>query len=217
MAGKATTAKKRIVIVDGHASIRELLTEVISRDRNYKVVGQAGSGTEAIAMCANARPDLVVLDLLLPELCGVEVIRRLRAQHAPPRVLIYTGTVCKETIVEALRCRPDGFVEKSQPLRFLFDGMRAVLTGCRYFAPYASALLHDALNPECESMELSQREREILQLTADGLSSKEIATRLDIATRTVENHRQRMMAKLGVHNVAGLIRHAMRIGMVGVA
>jgi DNA-binding CsgD family transcriptional regulator len=66
-------------------------------------------------------------------------------------------------------------------------------------------------------MELSQREREILQLTADGLSSKEIATRLDIATRTVENHRQRMMAKLGVHNVAGLIRHAMRIGMVGVA
>src|SRR5258708_1980485 len=128
---KGVWMKKRIVIVDDHVSIRDMLTAVIGRNPAYEVVGQAGSGLAAISTCMSKRPDLVILDLVLPELSGLEVMRRLRAELSPPRMLIFSGTMCEKTIVDALRCRPDGFVGKSETLVSLFEGIKAVLAGCR--------------------------------------------------------------------------------------
>lgn len=206
--------KKRIVIVDDHTSVREMLSTVISREGRYEVVGEAGSGLQALAVCQKQRPDLVVLDLILPELCGLEVMRRLRTEKTPPRLLVFSGAMCQKTIVEALRCKPEGFVEKSESLRSLLDGIRLVLEGFRYFTPFASAFLEDSFLSLGRALVLTDREHEVLQLTAEGRSCKEIASRLTIAVKTVENHRQHLMEKLNIHNVAGLTRYAIAEGIL---
>ena len=108
--------KKRIVIVDHHESIREMLAVVLKRESQYEIVGEAGTGLKAVQMCAMLQPDMVILDLMLPELSGPEVIRRLHASVPATRVLVYTGTLNRSLIIEALRCQLEGFVDKTDPL-----------------------------------------------------------------------------------------------------
>jgi two-component system response regulator NreC len=206
--------KKRIVIADDHVSIRQMLRAVLRRESAYEIVGEAGTGIETLSVCASTCPDVLVLDLILPRLSGVDVMRRLRQERSAPRMLVYSGTLSQKQAVAALRCRPDGFVEKGETLSALLDALRVVAAGGSYFTPFATRMM-SGLEAEHDPLAgLTQREREILQMVAEGRSSKEIAVALEIATKTVENHRQHLMEKLHVHSIAGLTRYAVDAGFV---
>jgi len=204
--------KKRVLIVDDHAAVRHMLAAVLTREPEYDVVGEAGSGLRALELCGRLSPDVVVLDLVLPELCGIEVLRRLHEDKARSRVLIFSGSLNQVQIVQALKCHPHGFVEKSDTLQTFREALRAVAGGGVYLTAYASALLADVRSQD--SLDLTRREQEILQLVAESRSSKEIAARLGIAVKTVENHRAHVMDKLHLHDVAALTRYAVRTGLV---
>ncbi len=207
--------KKRIVLIDGQTSFREMLVCVLARSTACEIVGQAGTGLDAIKVCEREHPDVAVLDLMLPELCGVEVIRRLMAEQPGIRVLVFTSTVNQHLLIDAMKCRPHGFVEKSDTLETFLEALSAVCSGARFLTPFASTLFYDSLStPEEQEFHLSKRESEILQLVAEGRSSKEISSLLGVALKTVENHRAHLMTKLQIHDVASLTRYAMKLGIV---
>ena len=205
--------KKRIIIADDHVSVRDMLSWVLIRETHYDIIGEAGSGIEALKLCDNRRPDLLILDLVLPCLSGTEVLRRVRRDLPCTRVLIYSGTCNSILIKEALRERPHGYVEKLEGLKILRQAISTITGGGNYFSDSTRNLLCESRNNEARSC-LSQREREILQLIAEGHSSKEISIMLAVALKTVENHRANLMAKLNRHDVASLTRYAASHGMV---
>ena len=204
--------KTSVVLIDDHVSVRQMLAGVLARDGAYSVVGEAATGFEALKACRRFRARLVVLELVIPELNGVELIRALRREMSETRVLIYSRTENREIIVEALRARPHGFVHKTDALATFTEALGAVTRGCSYFTPFATRLF-DSVGAEAWPP-LSGRERAVLQMIAEGLSSKEMAYRLEIAPKTVEHHRSHLMEKLDVHHVAGLTRYAMKLGLV---
>ncbi len=206
-----------VVIVDHHVSVRQMLSVVLSREEVFEVVAEAGTGVEALKVCRRVKPRLVILDLVLPELSGIEVLRAVRAESRETRVLIYTGSHHDELILRVLKERPHGFVHKEDTLATLREALRAVSNGCSYLTPFATDLLDQRVGNEKLGIEaLTARERAVLQMVAEGLSSKEVASRLALSTKTVEYHRGQLMHKLGVHEVAGLTRCAVRHGLVSI-
>jgi len=206
--------KTRVVVVDDHASIRQMLGIVLSREGPYEMVGEAGNGFQALKECRKLRPHIVVLDLLLPGLNGLEVLRILRGELRESRFMVYSGTLNRSLIVEALQAHPHGFVHKSDALAVFCEALRAVAGGCCYFTPFATRLLDDERHGRVASAHLTERERAVLQMIAEGLSNKEMASRFSIAPKTIEHHRAQVMQKLGLHNVAMLTRYAVRLGLV---
>ena len=204
--------KKRLMIVDDHVALRQLLGLLLTRDGGYEVTAEAGTGLEALKICAERKAQLLILDLALPELCGLEVLRRVREDYPAMRVLLYSGTSNQIQIVQALKLRPHGFVGKMESLETLQEALRAVANGSCYFTRFASALFSDVMADE--SLVLTRREEEVLQFVAQGWSSKEIAGRLGIAVKTVENHRAHLRDKLHLHDIAALTRFAIRRGLV---
>jgi len=204
--------KKRIVIADEHGAIRQMMAQVLTAECAYEVVGEADNGRDALDLCARCKPDVLVLELLLPQLSGSEVVRRLRLQLKNLRVLIFSGTLNQMAIIEGLKCRPDGFVGKRDSLATFLEALRAVVEGKSYFSGLASTLWGDALsgNP----LDLTRREIDVLQLIAESCSSKEVAQRLGLSPKTVENHRFHIMEKLHVHDIAALTRYAVKRGIV---
>jgi len=206
--------KKRIVVVDDHVSIRDMLIWILMREGCYEVIGEAGSGIEAIKVCCQCRPDMLILDLVLPCLSGIEVTRRVRKDLPQTRVLIYSGTSNGAMIKEVLRERPHGYVEKMEGLKILRQAISTVARGGNYYSEEASHLLHETAWTRPHESHLSAREREILQMVAEGRSSKQISGLLEVAVKTVENHRANLMAKLDMHDVASLTRYAACQGLV---
>jgi DNA-binding NarL/FixJ family response regulator len=206
--------KNRVVVVDDHASIRQMLGLVLSNEGPYEMVAEAGTGFEALKECRRLQPQLVVLDLLLPELNGVEVLRTLREELRDTHFMVYSGTLNRNLIVEALHARPHGFVHKTDRLEVFREALRAVANGCCYFTPFATKLMDDDRQRSNASRRLTGRERAVLQMIAEGLSNKEMASRFSIAPKTVEHHRAQLMDKLGIRNVATLTRYAVSHGVV---
>lgn len=204
---------KRLVIADDHVGVRQMLVLLLRGDDRYQVVGEARTGLEALTVCREHRPDLLVLDLMLPELCGVEVLRRIR-EVSQTRVLIFTGCSDRGLILRALQCRPHGFVDKADPVSTLREALAAVASGACYLTHSAAAIVQETGNSPSSHDLLSHRETEILQMIAEGLSSKEIGSRLTVSPKTVENHRSNLMHKLALHNVADLTRYAIARGLV---
>ncbi len=204
--------KKRIVIADSKTSLREMLRQVLTSEGLYEVVGEAAAGIAALELCRLHQPNLVVLDLILPELSAGEVVRRLRRETPGTRALIYSDCGCATMVAETLRAKPHGYVEKSESLATLREAIAAVVAGRSYFSPFPSQLLYSVESGDGEP--LSPREREIAQMTAEGGSSKDIADRLGISPKTVENHRMHIMQKLHIHCVADLTRYAVARGWV---
>ena len=204
--------KKSVLLVDDQEAVRELLCRYLERFPEYKVVGQASSGLAATALFRKTSPHLVIVDLLLPELCGHEVILRVRKELPETRVVVFTGVSDPSVLANALRCKPDGLVHKSEPLELLMAALRVVSAGGRFFSPklnqYMSHLEFGA--PQA----LSAREIEVMQSIAEGKCNKEIGRLLGVATKTVDNHRARLMQKLGVHNAASLTLVAVQMGIV---
>jgi DNA-binding NarL/FixJ family response regulator len=204
--------KNRIAIVDDHEAIRELLCRYLERLPDYEIVGQAGTGLEAIRLFRNTSPNIAILDLVLPQLCGHEVVLRARRDFPRIRIVVFTGTSDASMLANALRSGPDGIVHKSEPLEMLLVALRTVSVGGRFFSPKLSRLGdHSGLG--CAQI-LSAREIEVMQSIAERKSNKEIGSLLGVATKTVDNHRSRLMQKLGVHNAASLTRMAVEMGIV---
>ena len=203
--------KRKIVIVDDHEAVRELMGRYLEL-LGYEVVGQARTGFEVLRLVKTTPPDLAIVDIFLPELCGQEVISRLRRELPEMRILVFTGAWDPGALNSALRSEPNGMVHKAEPLEVLVFALRIVAAGGRFFSPKISHLLR---NPQsAPNQALSGREMEVLQSVAEGKSNKETAVLLGVSTKTVENHRMRLMHKLGVHNAASLTLIAVQMGVV---
>jgi len=206
--------KTRIVIVDDHVSIRDMLVWILRGDSDYEVIGEAGSGIEAIKVCAACQPDLLILDLVLPCISGTEVLRRVRKELPATRILIFSGACNTALMREALWERPHGYVGKLEGLHVLKNAIATVAHGGNYFSAETRRSLREYSRETRPSGELSRREREVLQMVAEGRSSKQISDLLNVAVKTVENHRANLMAKLNIHDIASLTRYAAGRGMV---
>ena len=206
--------KTPVVVVDDHLSLRQMLIRVLESGGEFEVLGHAGSGVEGLKLCRQYHPKVVILDLMLPELSGVELLNTLREEDREMRFLIYSGTLNESLVLSALRARPHGFVHKEDSLTTLMDAVRAVAQGTTYLTSFAARLAESIGSCESPLDRLSAREREVLQLVAEGCSSKAIASRLSIANKTVEHHRTSLMQKLGLHDIANLTRLAVREGLV---
>ncbi|MEO6742497.1 MAG: response regulator transcription factor [Chthoniobacteraceae bacterium] len=202
------TALTRVVLVDDHVSVREMLRVVLGIEGGYEIVGEATGGIEALKVCRATRPALVVLDLALPELSGTHLLRLLQRESWDVRVLVYTGATDQQMMREALAESPHGFVRKEDSLAELRTALKAVVTGARHLSPWTSRLLPQKAD---EAMrKLTATERAILHMVAEGLQTKEIADAMGSTVKTVEHHRQHLRDKLGLHDAVGLTRFAMQ-------
>ena len=204
--------KKRIAIVDAQEAVRELLSYFLGRLPEYEVVGEARTGFDAMRLFEKTAPNLAIIDLFLPELCGLEVLSRVRREFPETRVVVFTETSDTIVLTKVLRARPDGIVHKSEPLEILLFAVRMVGAGGCFFSPRLNhSVDHSGFG---RAQVLSAREIEVMQSIAEGKSNKEIAVLLGVATKTVRNHRSRLMQKLGIHNAASLTLAAMKMGVL---
>lgn len=199
----------RVMLVDDHPIVREGMRILLGTSGGIEVVGEAAEGHEACAAARTLEPDVVVLDLALPGLHGVEVTRRIRAERPATRVLVLSMHGSDEHVRPAVRAGASGFVVKGAGLSDIAAAIVAVAAGNAYFSPgLAERLVGDG------PPELSAREREVLVLVAQGYSTPQIGAHLGLSVKTVEGHRGRIMSKLGIHDLAGLVRFAIRSGLV---
>jgi len=210
-------ATKRIVIIEDHTAIREMLAEILRVDPAYKIVGESGEGQAACQLCLELKPDLIVLDARLPGLSGVDILRRISKQLKSTRVLVFSAYESPALVREMLEAGAHGFVEKTAGLTEFKKGLGTIAQGGTYFGPGVAALLRTVVanNSASSGIEtLTDREREILKLVAESHSTKEIAQKLGISVKTVDNHRTNLMRKLDLHDVASLTRYSLEIGLI---
>jgi DNA-binding NarL/FixJ family response regulator len=210
-----------IVLVDDHKVVRQGLRALLEEERDFKIVGEAGDGLEALRLVETTRPDILVVDLMIPGLTGLEVARRAERASSRTRVIILSMHSNEAYVLEALKNGASGYVLKDSSAEDLVRAVREVIGGRRYLSPplseraiemYVQEKIQSGVLDPYET--LTNREREVLQLSAEGLTSGDIAERLSISPRTVETHRANMMRKLDLHSQTELIRYALRKGII---
>jgi DNA-binding NarL/FixJ family response regulator len=209
----------RILLADDHTVLRESLSAVLRASGDCMVVGEAGDGVEAIERALALRPDVAVVDISMPRLSGIEVTRRIVTQLPRTRVLVLTMHDEEEYILHMIRAGAAGYLVKRAATSELLAAVRAIAAGGVHFGAHAAkALALQVQHPEVMSDDpygaLSPREREVMHLVVEGMSTKEIARKLEITVKTAENHRCRILEKLDVRNSAELVRYAMRKRLV---
>ena len=209
----------RVLIADDHTMVRESLVSVLQAAGDVQVVAQAADGVEAVEKALQTRPDVVIADLSMPRLNGLEVVRRLREALPQTRVLVLTMHGEDEYVLQAVRAGASGYLVKDSAASELLAALRSLHGGRGHFGPQAAKTLADQLQRPERPLEdpygrLTEREREVFHLMADGMTTKDIAQRLGISTKTVENHRGHVLDKLGVRNTAELVRYALRKGLI---
>lgn len=208
---------KRLVIIEDQTAIREMLGELLTLNSAYELVGGAGDGQHAVTLCLATKPDVILLDARLPGLNGVDILRRISRQLPAVRVMVFSGHDNPVLVREMIEAGAHGFVEKTAGLAELRRGLDTVADGGNYFSPVIANLIREVVGNPAGARSpdfLTDREREILQLVAESHSTKEIAAKLGISVKTVDNHRTNLMRKLNLHDVASLTRHAIEIGLV---
>ena len=210
-------AKIRVLIVDDQTMFRELLARLIVQDPRFEIVGNAGDGREALESFSALKPDLVILDLMLPGLNGIDLLRQFLRERPEVRILVISGHPSEEAVRGVLKAGAHGFIEKNATIELLRQSVHQVADGGSYFGPCVANLLRNAVaNPTADEGMLTHREREILQLVAEGHSTKEIAVILTLSIKTVDNHRSNIMKKLNIHDIASLTRYAIKVGLISV-
>lgn len=209
----------RVLVADDHMIVRSGIRHVLESESDLEVIGEAGSGSEAISLAAELRPDVVVLDISMPDQSGLEVAARLRSGSAAPRILILSMHNNAEYVLESVRAGAHGYLLKDTAAAELRMAIRAVCRGESYFSPPVASRLTAAVRgeygPTNAGLELlTGREREVLLGIARGRTNKEIATELGISHRTVETHRESLMRKLQIRTVAELTRLALESGLI---
>jgi DNA-binding NarL/FixJ family response regulator len=203
-----------IVVIDDHPVVREGLVATLGDDPEFRVVGEAGSAEEALRLVAATQPDVVLIDLELPGTSGLEAIPALRQAHAGAALLVLTAYDTDERVLGALRAGARGYLLKGASLEAIARAVRAVHAGESYLDPRIATKVLAELEPRRRPTALSAREREVLQLVADGLANKQIARSLGISERTVKFHVTSILNKLGAENRAHAVAIAAQRGLL---
>lgn len=205
----------RVVLADDHVLIRQSLKSLLERE-GFQVVGEASDGQEAIRRVESLHPDIAVMDISMPILNGIDAARELSRSFPKTKSILLTQHDEDQYISEALEAGVKGYVLKSQVASDLVQAIKQVSRGQAYLSPGVSRAVMDAFRSKSKKSRdpLTARERQVLQLIAEGKSTKDIASLLGISVKTAESHRTRLMRKLDIHETASLVRYAVRRGIV---
>lgn len=214
----------RVLLVDDHAMFREGVRSLLEGEPDLEVVGEVEDGRQAVQTALTLAPDVVLMDITMPQLDGIEATRQIRSQNDAIKVLILTMHDNEDVFFRSISAGASGYVLKRSGGVELMSAIRSTHEGHSYLSPLlAKALMSDYLqrgergqDGVAQGRRLSGREQEILKLIAEGHSSREIAEMLDLSVKTVHNHRTRLMTKLDIHRNTDLVKYAIRLGMVQV-
>jgi DNA-binding NarL/FixJ family response regulator len=210
----------RILVADDHEVVRRGLCALLSTHSDWQVCAEAADGREAVEKGKQLRPDLVIMDLGMPNLNGLEAARQMLRDEPSPRILFLTITDCEQMIQEVLKVGAQGYLLKSDAARDLVTAVEELQNGRSYFNSRVSSIVLDGFlngnDAPSENSQLTPREREIVQLLAEGKSNKEVAVALNLSVKTAETHRSNLMRKLGLHSVSELVLYAVRHHIVQV-
>jgi two-component system, NarL family, response regulator NreC len=213
-----TGQEHSVLLVDDHIVLRDGLRALLESEAGLRVVGEAGTGIEAIELARHLQPDIIVMDLGLPDMSGLEAIRAIRRENDKSRIVILSMYSSREFVLPAIEAGCDGYVPKSSAHTSLLRAIQVVLSGERYLHPKVTTALMAQLTEGTAEEELlailSEREREVLQLTAMGFSSREIGEKLAISPKTADTYRQRAMEKLQLEHRSDVIQFALRAGIL---
>jgi two-component system, NarL family, response regulator NreC len=209
-----------VLMADDHPIVRQGLRHLLEAEPDLKIVGEASDGLEAVQLTEKFRPDILIVDLMMPGLNGLEVVKQVKERSPATCSIILSMQSADVYVVEALKAGALGYVLKETGPSELVNAVQQVVAGNRYLSPRLSERLIDVLLQKTEELTLdpyetlTNREREILQMAAEGMTASTIAKRLSISPRTAELHRGRMMKKLGLNNQTDLIRYALKRGIL---
>lgn len=212
--------KIRVLVADDHIVVREGICALLALAEDIEVVGEASNGQEAIGKTEKCRPDVVLIDMAMPVMGGLEATRRICRDYPATKVLILTQYDEKEYVFPVIDAGASGFISKAGASQELVDGIHAVHRGDSYLSPPIARLLvdsyrHAGLNAAQDTYDqLTDREREVLKLVAEGYTTQEIAGMLVLSAKTVEGHRTNLMSKLGLNNRIDLVKYALRKGII---
>lgn len=205
----------RLLLADDHSLIREGFKSILGGNELFQLVGEADNGMDVVSLVEQTQPDVVLIDINMPRLNGIQVIEKLHKTHPHVKYLVLTMHEEREYVLKALKAGADGYVLKSIERAELEKAIKTVYKGGKYFSPQITSIIAEsAANPPAETPELTQREKEILGMVANGRSTKQIADELQISVRTVESHRINMLKKMAVGNTAELIKKSMELGIL---
>ena len=214
--------KIKVLVADDHTILRQGIKSLLANEEEIEVIGEAKNGREALTIIEETLPDVILMDIAMPGLNGLEATRRIKKKFPRMKVLVLTMYTNEEYIFQILNAGANGYLVKETAFQDLISAIKAVYKNEAFMSPSISkkvinSYIKRAQNDEEETCEvLTTREREILQLIAEGNSSKKIAELLFISPKTVETHRTHIMDKLNIHNRTGLVKYAIRKGIVDV-
>lgn len=206
----------KIVIADDHEIVRQGVRNLIENEPGMELCGEATVGRDAVELVLRVEPDMVILDISMPGLNGIEATRQILKQRPQTKVLMFTMHDAEQLVLEVFNAGAHGYLLKSDAGRHLVTAIKTVASGSRYFSSRLSEVLYDSFRHRnlphalAEEQKPSSREREIIQLLAEGKSNKEVAAVLGISVKTAETHRAAIMRKLGLHSISDLVRYAIR-------
>jgi DNA-binding NarL/FixJ family response regulator len=211
----------RVLLADDHAIVRRGLRSLLESEPELTVVGEAADGLEALRLCSEKHPDILIVDIGMPKLNGIDVAERVQKLERPPRTVILSMHADESYIIRALAAGARGYLLKDATDEDLLPAIRAVAAGKPFFSPAVTAVLVEDYVRRLQQRGLADshhlltdREKEVLQLLAEGRSNKEVATILDLSLSTVETHRANLMQKLNLHNTAEIVLYAVRKGII---
>lgn len=208
----------RILVTDDHPVVRKGITACLAKHTTFEIIGEAADGREAVRKARELKPDLILMDINMPHMSGLAVTELLSREMPGIKVLVLSAQGSTDCVVRIIQSGAHGYVLKDAPMDELVRAIETVHGGQAYFsADVARVALNQFVRGQTEAAttpQLTNREREVLAQIADGLSNKEIASQLGVGVRTVETHRERIMRKLDIHNVAGLTKFAIAKGLV---
>ncbi len=219
------TEKKNILIIDDHPLFREGLKSIVERDSRFRVVGEAGTGKQGLRMAEQLKPDLAVVDISLPDLNGIQVTTEMQSRLPKTKIMIVSMHSKIDYIAEGFQAGATGYVAKDSASDRLIQGIESVLKGEFFLDSSVSHQVVEKLMKfpvkeakitDADYGSLTPREQEVMRLLAEGSSPKDIADKLCISPKTVENHRANIMKKLDIHSTMELVRYAARLGLIDV-
>jgi DNA-binding NarL/FixJ family response regulator len=212
----------KIVLADDHKIIREGLRTLLERHEDFQIIAEAGDGRSAVRIVGEQKPDLIVMDTIMPDLNGIEATRQIKAGYPEIKVIALSMYSDKQFVMQMLQAGASGYILKDCAFKELVYAIQSVADGYIYLSPKINTILLKEkvfapreVNSSVFTL-LSGREREVLQLIAEGKSTKEIAEALFVSVKTIETHRQQIMSKLNLHSIAGLTKYAIREGLTSV-